>query len=132
MTNMTVQFKRTIFPESGLFRRIAVMGIAIVALIAVLAPPGFAQLAGSGTIAGTITDPSGAVVWGASVVVQSLATGVQQFAETNHHGLYRLPVVMPGTYSITASGKGFRDVQVLVRVLVGNTTSQDIDRKSVV
>jgi len=33
---------------------------------------------------------------------------------------------MPGTYSITASVKGFRDVQVLVRVLVGNTTSQDI------
>ena len=36
------------------------------------------------------------------------------------------PCVMPGTYSITASLKGFRDVQVLVRVLVGNTTSQDI------
>ena len=33
---------------------------------------------------------------------------------------------MPGTYSVTASLKGFRDVQVLVRVLVGNTTSQDI------
>jgi hypothetical protein len=80
----------------------------------------------TGALGGRVTDPSGAVVWGASVVVQSLATGVQQFAETNHHGLYRLPVVMPGTYSITASGKGFRDVQVLVRVLVGNTTSQDI------
>jgi hypothetical protein len=33
---------------------------------------------------------------------------------------------MPGTYSITTSHKGFRDVQVLVRVLIGNTTSQDI------
>ena len=80
----------------------------------------------TGALGGRVTDPSGAVVRGASVVVQSLATGVQQFAETNHSGLYRLPVVMPGTYSITASGKGFRDVQVLVRVLVGNTTSQDI------
>jgi hypothetical protein len=36
------------------------------------------------------------------------------------------PVVMPAAYSITAGLKGFRDVQVLVRVLVGNTTSQDI------
>jgi len=80
----------------------------------------------TGALSGRVTDPSGAVVRGASVVVQSLATGVQQFAETNHSGLYRLPVVMPGTYSITAGGKGFRDVQVLVRVLVGNTTSQDI------
>ena len=33
---------------------------------------------------------------------------------------------MPGSYSITASLKGFRDVQALVRVLVGNTTSQDV------
>jgi hypothetical protein len=63
---------------------------------------------------------------GASVVVRNLATGVEQSAETNHAGLYRFPVVMPGTYSITASLKGFRDVQSLVRVLVGHATSQDI------
>src|SRR5208282_2782333 len=80
----------------------------------------------TGALSGRVTDPSGAIVPGASVVVQSLATGVQQSAETNRAGLYRFPVVMPGTYSITASLKGFRDVQVLVRVLVGNTTSQDI------
>src|SRR5208283_2188807 len=80
----------------------------------------------TGSLGGRGTDPRGAIVPGASVVVQSLATGVQQSAETNRAGLYRFPVVMPGTYSITASLKGFRDVQVLVRVLVGNTTSQDI------
>ena len=80
----------------------------------------------TGALSGRVTDQSGAIVPGASVVVRSLATGVQQSAETNHAGLYRFPVVMPGTYSITASLKGFRDVQVLVRVLVGNTTSQDI------
>ena len=80
----------------------------------------------TGSLSGRVTDPSGAIVPGASVVLQSLATGVQQSAETNHAGLYRFPVVMPGTYSITASLKGFRDVQVLVRVLVGNTTSQDV------
>jgi Carboxypeptidase regulatory-like domain len=60
------------------------------------------------------------------MVVQSLTTGVQQTATTNHAGLYRFPVVTPGTYSITASLEGFRRVQVLVRVLVGNDTSQDI------
>jgi len=80
----------------------------------------------TGSLGGRITDPSGAVVLGASVVVRNLATGVQESADTNYAGLYRFPVVMPGTYSITASLKGFRDVQVLVRVLVGNTTSQDI------
>ncbi len=80
----------------------------------------------TGSLSGRITDQSGAVVRGASVVVQNLGTGVKIAAETNHAGLYRFPAVMPGTYSIAASLKGFRDVQVLVRVLVGNSTLQDI------
>jgi len=80
----------------------------------------------TGSLGGRVTDQSGAVVPGASVVVENLATGVQQSAQTNHAGLYRFPVVMPGNYSVTAGLKGFRDVKVLVRVLVGNTTSQDI------
>jgi hypothetical protein len=80
----------------------------------------------TGSLGGLVTDQSGALAPGASVVLRSLATGVEQTAETNHAGLYRFPVVMPGTYSITASLKGFRDVQVLVQVRVGNTTSQDI------
>ena len=81
----------------------------------------------TGAIAGRVTDPIGAVVPGASIIVRNLATGVQQSTETNHTGLYRFPVLMPGSYSITASLKGFRDAQALVRVLVGNTTSQDIE-----
>jgi hypothetical protein len=80
----------------------------------------------TGSLGGRVTDQSGAVVPGASVVVRNLGTGVKQSAETNHVGLYRFPVVMPGTYSIVASLNGFRDVQALVRVLVGSTTSQNI------
>src|SRR5580700_9969625 len=80
----------------------------------------------TGALGGRITDQSGAVVPGTSVLVRNLATGVQQSAETNQSGLYRFPVLMPGTYSVTTSLKGFRDVQALVPVRVGNTTSQDI------
>jgi hypothetical protein len=80
----------------------------------------------TGALSGRITDQSGAVVPGASIAVRNLGTGVNQSAETNHSGFYRFPVLMPGTYSITASLQGFRDVQALVRVQVGNTTSQDI------
>jgi hypothetical protein len=80
----------------------------------------------TGALGGRITDPSGAVVPGASVLVRNLATGVQESAETNHSGLFRFPVLMPGTYSVTTSLKGFRDVQALVQVRVGNATSQDV------
>jgi hypothetical protein len=80
----------------------------------------------TGALSGRVTDQSGAAVPGASVAVQNLETGVKQSAGTNAIGLYRFPVLMPGSYSIWASFKGFRDVQGLVRVLVGNTTMQDI------
>jgi hypothetical protein len=80
----------------------------------------------TGAMGGRVTDQSGAIVAGVSVLVRNLATGVEQSAATNHAGLYRFPVLMPGTYSITASLPGFRDAHALVRVLVGNTTPQDI------
>lgn len=80
----------------------------------------------TGSLGGRVSDQSGAAVPGAPVVARNLATGVEQSAETNHAGLYRFPALMPGAYSVTASLKGFRDVQSLVRVLVGNTTLQDI------
>jgi len=78
-----------------------------------------------GAIAGRVTDRSGAVVPGASVVARNLATGVEQSAETDHSGLYQFPAVMPGTYSVVASNKGFRPVEVFARVVVGNPTVQD-------
>jgi len=80
----------------------------------------------TGALSGRVTDQSGAVVPGALVVVQNFKTGVQQSAQTNHTGIYGFPVLPPGSYSVTASLKGFRDVQCVVQVLVGNTTSQDI------
>ena len=80
----------------------------------------------TGALSGRVTDQSGAVVPGVSVVVRNLATGVQQSAETNHAGLYWFPAVMPGSYSVHADPNGFREVEALVRVQVGNTTSEDI------
>ncbi|HTZ96846.1 MAG TPA: carboxypeptidase regulatory-like domain-containing protein [Terriglobales bacterium] len=79
-----------------------------------------------GSITGRVSDPSGAVVPGALLTLQNLGTDVRQSATTNRDGLYAFPALMPGTYSIAASFSGFRDVQVLVRVQVGNNTLQDI------
>jgi hypothetical protein len=104
--------------------RLAVCGVLVVLATCLLLSAQNVVLTGS--LGGRVTDQGGAIVAGASVVVRNLATGVQQSAETNHAGLYRFPVLIPGAYSITASVKGFRDVQTLVQVLVGNTTSLDI------
>src|SRR5580658_1084157 len=80
----------------------------------------------TGAIGGRVTDQRGAVVPGASVAVQNLGTGLQQSAVTDRAGLYQFLALMPGTYSLTATAKGFHDVEALVRVLVGNVTSQDL------
>lgn len=80
----------------------------------------------TGAISECITDPSGAVVPGASLVVSNTQTGVRQSTGANRSGIYRV-VVPPGTYSITVNHKGFRSVQVdQIPVLIGNTTMQDI------
>ena len=80
----------------------------------------------TGSLSGRVTDQTGAVVPGAAVGLRNLATGVNQTAETNRSGLYRFTALTPGTYSLAANLKGFREVQALVRILVGTTTSQDV------
>jgi hypothetical protein len=80
----------------------------------------------TGAIGGRVIDKTGAVVPGATVLVRNLATGVQQSAGADRAGRYQVLALMPGTYSVTATGKGFHDAEALVRVLVGNVTSQDL------
>lgn len=80
----------------------------------------------TGAISGRITDASGAVVPGTSLVLQNLSTGVEQSTATNRHGLYSFSALVPGTYSVTASAHGFRNAESLVHVLVGNNAVQDL------
>ena len=80
----------------------------------------------TGSVSGRITDQSGAVVGGASVILKNLQTGVKLSAATNHTGIYNFPALSPGFYSIAGSAKGFRDVLSQAHVLVGTTTSLDL------
>ncbi len=109
-----------------LISRLAVIGALVVQASGVLTAQNVVL---TGALSGRVTDQSGAIVPGASVIVRNLATGVSQSAEANHAGLYRFPSLAPGTYSLTASLKGFRDVEALVRVQVGNTSLQNIELK---
>jgi hypothetical protein len=62
----------------------------------------------TGSLSGRVTEQSGAVLPRVPVVVKNLGTDVKLPLETNHAGLYRFPVLLPGTYSVTVSAKGFR------------------------
>lgn len=67
----------------------------------------FAQ---SASLTGIVTDSSGAAVPGARVVATVIATGVESATETNQEGLYRLPALTPGIYSIQVNVQGFKPV----------------------
>jgi len=60
-----------------------------------------------GTILGTVTDPSGAVVSGAKVTAKNTGTGLERSTETSGDGSYSLPELPIGTYNVTVSQSGF-------------------------
>ena len=60
------------------------------------------------TITGTVTDPSGAVIVGVNVTVTSVDTGVRYTGESNDVGVYRVPALPVGTYSIEYEKTGFK------------------------
>src|SRR6202022_2624410 len=59
------------------------------------------------TLAGTVTDPSGATVPGAQISVKNNATGVTREVTSDSSGLYTVANVIPGDYEVRVSAKGF-------------------------
>ncbi|PYV70515.1 MAG: hypothetical protein DMG97_19100, partial [Acidobacteria bacterium] len=60
-----------------------------------------------GVITGTITDPTGAVVPGATVTITNVGTNISQTTTTGSDGSYRFPLVPPGTYTIEIKAANF-------------------------
>lgn len=68
----------------------------------------FSQSSSTGTVAGTVTDPSGAAVAAATVTLTDKATNIPRTASTNENGRYILVDVPAGSYDVTVSKQGFR------------------------
>src|SRR5947207_8891356 len=115
--------------RSGEIRMNRIVSFSLVAAIFALlcVGPAFGQ-GGAGELTGLVTDPTGAVVSGATVTLTNPATGEKRTAVTSGAGIYRftaLPVV--GAYTLDADAKGFKKVQLSnVVVSVGTVTSHDV------
>jgi len=79
-----------------------------------------------GTILGTVTDPSGAVVAGAKVTVKNVATGLERTTDTSADGSYALPELPIGTYDVTVVQTGFQTF-VAKGVAVDVATERRVD-----
>jgi hypothetical protein len=96
-------------------------------LILLLSSTGvMAQTGGGGTIKGTVTDPGGAVVPGAMVVVTNVATVVETTKQTNDAGLYLISPLPPGEYKVVVSFTGFQTV-IQEKVIVDALTTVTVN-----
>jgi hypothetical protein len=71
----------------------------------------FPQTMGTGTITGTVTDATGAVVPSAKIIATNGGTGIARSVITNSSGTYVIPAAQIGTYKIVASHPGFKSIE---------------------
>lgn len=119
------------FLQKSLYRRWspgAVLATFCAALIILVSGQLFAQAGiDTGGITGTVKDPTGALVVGASCTLTNTATGEVQRAVSTSAGAYSFPLVPVGTYSLKLDAKGFEESLVTgIVVHLGNTITEDV------
>ena len=99
------------------------MALVVLSLICV---PASAQVL-YGSIVGTVGDPTGAVIPGATVKVTNTATGLSRETTTDAQGRFSIPSLLPGTYDISASSTGFSTMtQSGVSVTINTVSRADL------
>jgi Carboxypeptidase regulatory-like domain/TonB dependent receptor-like, beta-barrel len=111
------------------FARAGVSGLCLAASLIFMgyqAPVASAQVL-YGSIVGTVTDPSNAVVVKATVTATSASTGLSRQAIADAAGYYSIPNLPEGNYDLAVSASGFKPLtQKSVNVLINNVTRVDI------
>ena len=80
----------------------------------------------TGQITGTVTDPNGAAVQGATVTAKNTGTQAERTATTNDQGFYQITNLQPGVYDVTANAQGFQPGTQRAQVTVGGRLSLDV------
>src|SRR3954468_4031080 len=95
-------------------RRLLRLGVVVfmIAAFSALGSYAYAQGATSQTLSGTIVDTSGAVIPGADIVAKHNGTGVVSNAVSNSEGLFSIPSLPIGTYVVTATLQGLKQVVI--------------------
>lgn len=94
----------------------------------VFAVTGTAQIAGTGSIQGTIEDQTGAVFQNASVTITDTATGIQRKTVSGSDGLYSFPNIPVGVYNLDVVAPGFQHyTQAQIVLEVGSSISVNVN-----
>ncbi|MBZ5625047.1 MAG: carboxypeptidase-like regulatory domain-containing protein [Acidobacteriia bacterium] len=80
-----------------------------------------------GTITGTVVDSSGAAVPNAEIEARNIDTSAAATSRTNDAGVYTVPFLLPGTYTVKATVTGFKQAtHEKVEVHVGDKVQVDL------
>ena len=90
------------------------------------APTAWAQSTSTGTVVGNVTDPSGAVVPGATVTLTDTNTKTSRTTTTNQAGRYIFVDVAPGPYELNITKQGFSTTKTQTSVQVGAATTANM------
>ncbi|HET9741309.1 MAG TPA: TonB-dependent receptor [Terriglobales bacterium] len=95
--------------------------LCLFGIFATLLIPSFSALAqvDQGTLTGTTSDPSGAVLPGSNITATNTATGETLAVTTNSSGLFVFPLLPVGTYRVQATHAGFANLSETIQITVG-------------
>ncbi len=100
--------------------------ILLLALM-LLVPAGLLSQTGTSSIRGTVTDPQGRVVSGATLTLTNVATNAIRTTQSSDSGDYTFELITPATYRLEAEAPGFkRKVMENVKALIGKPTEADV------
>jgi hypothetical protein len=97
------------------------------ALFVLVMLSGAAMAQETGQISGTVTDPNGALVPGATVVVKSVGTGAERSVTTGTDANYLVTNLQPGLYDVSVTGAGFGTSTQRAQVTVGGRLTLDFN-----
>jgi hypothetical protein len=113
--------------NTGMHRRVDDMkkflGLVVVLFTALAVGHGQAISVNGGSIQGTITDPSGAVVPGANITITGTDTGSVKVVTSDSAGFYSVGPLNPGNYTVNIFATGFQKLSVKTVVRTGTATN---------
>ncbi|MDR3724618.1 MAG: carboxypeptidase-like regulatory domain-containing protein, partial [Terracidiphilus sp.] len=98
-------------------------GLAMVLLMILICTGRTSAQTDTGAIAGTVTDPTGAVIAGAAVTATSTENGLKLSATSSGSGSFIILAVPRGSYRVMASATGFASSAAVVTINVATTQS---------
>ena len=117
---------RSVIGRRAFAQRKFIQSLGLLLGVLLLCLPAFPQL-NLGSIAGTVTDPSGAVIVGAKVTVTDVERGVSRTLTADSAGEYSATSLTPGSYSVRAEFMGFQTLnRTGISVGVGQAVRVDL------